>query len=118
MFYPILLPLWLFDLIPSLNLSAIIFVSFFTPPSDLIIPNVVILLDMVANEEMRELMTEEVAELRENLCCTVYVYNKAESALIGQASLELWAMIEHSCNILRQVRLTAFLVLMLLDLLL
>lgn len=59
---------------------------------------------MVASDEMRALLTEEVAELRENLCCTVYIYNKAENSLIGQASLELWAMIEHSCNVLRQVR--------------
>jgi hypothetical protein len=60
---------------------------------------------MILDDKAKALLTEEISELRENLCCNVYVYSKVENALIGQAILELWVMIEDSCNILRQVRL-------------
>jgi hypothetical protein len=61
---------------------------------------------MILDDKAKALLTEEISELRENLCCNVYVYSKVENALIGQAILELWVMIEDSCNILRQVQLT------------
>jgi hypothetical protein len=59
---------------------------------------------IIDNDDSKLLLTQEVSELRENLSCTVNVYSKADHSLLGQAILEVWAMIEHSCNILRQVR--------------
>jgi hypothetical protein len=57
---------------------------------------------MVFNDKNKSPLIEEISELRENLSCTVYIYNKSENTLLGQANLELWIMIEDSCNILRQ----------------
>ncbi|RYY77642.1 hypothetical protein EON63_18345 [archaeon] len=63
-------------------------------------------LDMVFDSSSLEVLKEEVREMGENMAIYINVYGVGGEGgvLIGKGVLEVWGMVEHHCNILRQVR--------------
>ncbi len=50
-------------------------------------------------------LQDEIREIQESITCQVNIYavtGEDSRHMIGQAIIELWVMIEDSCNILRQ----------------
>eukprot|EP00981_Chlorochromonas_danica_P013901 scaffold7068_cov179-Ochromonas_danica.AAC.1 len=54
------------------------------------------------DENTSQTLTEEIDELGDTLAVNVNVYDSRSGSLLGQGVVELWNMIEHHCNILRQ----------------
>jgi hypothetical protein len=59
--------------------------------------------DLIFDDSTSELLREEISELTDTIALYVNVYDSKTSAILGQGVVELWNMIEHSCNILRHV---------------
>lgn len=60
---------------------------------------------MIFDDRTLSMLQDELRELQESVTCQVNIYaitGEDSRAVIGQAIIELWVMIEDSCNILRQ----------------
>jgi hypothetical protein len=59
---------------------------------------------MIFDEDTEDMLREEIHEIGESMMFQVNFYSPADDKLLGQAMVELWVMIEDSCNIVRKVR--------------
>lgn len=57
---------------------------------------------MVFDESTSQLLAEEIQEIGDTLGICVNVLDSKSGDLLGQGVVEVWNMIEHRCNILRQ----------------
>ena len=61
--------------------------------------------DLVFDDRTLPMLEDEVRELQESITCQINIYSitgEDSRTLLGQAIVELWVMVEDSCNILRQ----------------
>lgn len=62
---------------------------------------------MCFSESNCDALVQEIREYEDALCFQISVLrvgaSQGEKSLLGQANVDLWVMIEDSCNILRQV---------------
>lgn len=58
---------------------------------------------MKFNKSASAQLSSEIDELGENLALEVILVKSENNEFIGNANLNLWVMIEDSCNIVRQV---------------
>lgn len=58
---------------------------------------------MVFNDKTSEVLREEIRELQDTISFQINLISATTKEPVGQAIVELWTLIEHGVNILRQV---------------
>lgn len=91
----------------SLSLLAILPVSFviiyLVCNSDIDLFVFIFAADMVFNDKTSEVLREEIRELQDTISFQINLISATTKEPVGQAIVELWTLIEHGVNILRQV---------------